>query len=80
MTSTMTALAKPMVRDELAGIVTALCARFPGHSKKDVEDLVADVYAELANNATVTAHLIPLTYNRSRRLLSVAGRSAEAVG
>jgi len=34
-----------------------------------VERVVADVYARLVASATVTAHLIPLTLNRSRRVL-----------
>jgi hypothetical protein len=59
----------PMVRDELGAIVSVLCARFPDRSRSDVERVVADVYARLVASATVTAHLIPLTLNRSRRLL-----------
>ena len=59
----------PMVRDELGAVVSALCARFPGRSRSDVERVVAGVYARLVASATVTAHLIPLTLNRSRRLL-----------
>jgi hypothetical protein len=58
-----------MVRDELGAVVSALCARFPDRSRGDVERVVADVYARLIASATVTAHLIPLTLNRSRRLL-----------
>ena len=59
----------PMVRDELGAVVSALCARFPDRSRSDVERVVADVYARLVASATVTAHLSPLTLNRSRRLL-----------
>ena len=59
----------PMVRDELGAVVSALCARFPDRSRSDVERVVADVYTRLVASATVTAHLIPLTLNRSRRLL-----------
>ena len=59
----------PMVRDELGAVVSALCARFPDRSRSDVERVVADVYGRLVASATVTAHLIPLTLNRSRRLL-----------
>jgi hypothetical protein len=58
-----------MVRDELGAVVSALCARFPDRSHSDVQHVVADVYARLVASATVTAHLIPLTLNRSRRLL-----------
>ena len=60
----------PMIRDELGALVSALCARFPDRNLSEVEHIVADVYAQLVANATVTAHLIPLTLNRSRRLLS----------
>ena len=61
-----------MIRDELGAVVSALCARFPDRNLSDVERVVADVYAQLVANATVTAHLIPLTLNRSRRLLNSA--------
>jgi hypothetical protein len=65
----MTADKGPMVRDELEAVVSALCARFPDRGRSDVERVVAAVYARLVASATVTAHLIPLTLNRSRRLL-----------
>jgi hypothetical protein len=66
----MTALTEPLVHDELDGLVSWLCDRFPGRSRADVEDVVDGVFVELQRNATVTAHLIPLTLNRSRRLLN----------
>lgn len=66
----MTTFAKPMVQDELAGVVTSLCAAFPQRSRPEIEQTVAEVYAELADKATVTTHLVPLTLNRSRRLLN----------
>jgi hypothetical protein len=65
----MTTDERPMVRDELEAVVSALCARFPDRNRSDVERVVADVYARLVASATVTAHLIPLTLNRSRRVL-----------
>lgn len=65
----MTAFAEPMVDDELDGVVSTLCTKFPELPRSDIEVVVANVYADLASNATVTAHLIPLTLNRSRRLL-----------
>ncbi len=65
----MTTEKGPMVRDELGAVVSALCTRFPDRSRSDVERVVADVYTRLVEGATVTAHLIPLTLNRSRRLL-----------
>jgi hypothetical protein len=66
----MTAFADPMVHDELMGVVSTLSARFQNRSRDEIEGVVAKVHAELAKNATVTSHLIPLTLNRSRRLLS----------
>ena len=65
----MSAPARSMVTDELQGVVSALCARFPTRQRSDVETVVADVYEQLAGSARITAHLIPLTLNRSRRLL-----------
>ena len=65
----MTELAVRTVRDELAGVISALRERFPDHNRDDVEAVVFEVYADLAAKATVTAHLIPLTLNRSNRLL-----------
>jgi hypothetical protein len=66
----MTAFADPMVHDELMSVVSTLCARFPNRSSSEIAEVVAKVHAELTKNATVTSHLIPLTLNRSRRLLS----------
>ena len=66
----MTTFAAPLVHDELDSVVSTLCTRFPDRARIEVEAVVAEVYAELAARATVTAHLIPLTLNRSRQLLS----------
>jgi hypothetical protein len=70
----MTTFAAPLVHDELDSVVSTLCTRLPGRTRSEVEAVVAAVYAELAAGATVTAHLIPLTLNRSRRLLSYGPR------
>jgi hypothetical protein len=69
----MTTFATPMVHDELDGIVSTLCKRFPDRARVEIEAVVTAVYAELAAGASVTAHLIPLTLNRSRRLLNSRG-------
>jgi hypothetical protein len=66
----MTTSVGPMVHDELDGVVSALCAKFPTRSRNEVERVVTDVYEQLVAGATITAHLIPLTLNRSRRTLS----------
>jgi hypothetical protein len=66
----MTVMATPMTTDELAAVVLALRQKFPQLPAAEVETVVARVYAELAAAARVTAHLIPLTLNRSRRLLA----------
>jgi hypothetical protein len=58
-----------MVHDELGSVVSVLCAKFPARRRKEVADVVGNVYEQLAASATITAHLIPLTLNRSRRVL-----------
>ena len=60
----------PMVREELRNIVSMLCTRFPERSTTDIEYLVTEVYQTLSGEARITAHLIPLTLNRCRRLLN----------
>jgi hypothetical protein len=75
----MTTSMGPMVHDELEGVVTALCARFPTRSRNEVERVVTDVYEQLAAGATIGAHLIPLTLNRSRRVLSAMQVSENSV-
>ncbi len=65
----MTTSVGPMVHDELDGVVSTLCAKFPTRARNEVEAVVTDVYDQLAANATITAHLIPLTLNRSQRVL-----------
>jgi len=64
------ALAQPLVCDELQTVVSMLCARFPERGRVDVEWLVTDVYQRLSTNARIHAHLIPLTLNQCRRILS----------
>jgi hypothetical protein len=66
----MTVTATSMTSDELTAVVSALRQRFPQLPAVEVETVVARVYEELAATAKVTAHLIPLTLNRSRRLLT----------
>jgi hypothetical protein len=63
----MSAPVESLVNDELDSVVSTLCARYPTHYRTDIERLVAEVYDQLATNASITAHLIPLTLNRSRR-------------
>jgi hypothetical protein len=54
---------------ELDGVVAALCARFPNRRRSEIECVVSEMYAQLAANSMITAHLIPLTLNRCRRVL-----------
>ncbi len=68
-TLAMSAPLKSLISDELDGVVSTLCARFPTGRRDEIERLVADIYDQLAANASITAHLIPLTLNRSRRAL-----------
>ncbi|ULE33430.1 three-helix bundle dimerization domain-containing protein [Mycobacterium sp. IDR2000157661] len=68
----MAAFAEPLVHDELESLVCNLCAKYPERSRVEVERVVAAVYAEIVAQATVTSHVIPLTLNRSRRLLALS--------
>lgn len=61
--------APSLVNDELWAVVSALCTRYPARTRSEIQRVVTDVYRQLAANATITAHLIPLTLNRSRRVL-----------
>ena len=69
MTTQYTA-AGTLTRDELQAVVSMLCSRFPERSRVEVEWLVGDVYRSLFDGARVRNHLIPLTLNRCRSLLS----------
>jgi hypothetical protein len=61
------------IDDELDGIVSTLCAKFPGHRRSSVEALVSQTYDQLKAGATVSAHLIPLTLNLSLRSIRRSG-------
>jgi hypothetical protein len=63
-------MTRPLVRDELQAVVSMLCTRYPQHSRAEVQCLVTDVYRQLRGDARIHVHLIPLTLNRCRRLLS----------
>jgi hypothetical protein len=65
-----------LVEDEIAGIVSAVCAKFPGRTHADVEALVRAAHEHLSSSAKVTAHLIPLTLNRSIRLMRESTKRA----
>jgi hypothetical protein len=58
-----------MLEDELAGIVATVHAKFPNHPRAEVAEVVSEAYRHLQAGATVTGHLIPLTLNRSLRLM-----------
>jgi hypothetical protein len=60
---------RSMVKDELSEVVAAVCAKFPDRSRAEVKVLVWESYEHLKGSANVTAHLIPLTLNRSMRLM-----------
>lgn len=59
-----------LVADELAGLVSMLSARHPERDRDEIATLVTRVYGSLAADARIPTHLIPLTLNRCRRLLS----------
>ncbi|WP_237567995.1 three-helix bundle dimerization domain-containing protein [Mycolicibacterium lacusdiani] len=61
-----------MVRDELEAVVAAVGAKFPDRSRPEVEAVVRGAYRDLAHSAVITSHLIPLTLNRSTRMLRAA--------
>lgn len=58
-----------LTEEELAGVVAFACARFPQCPLGEVSAVVTEAYRHLAERATITAHLIPLTVNRRLRIL-----------
>jgi hypothetical protein len=68
-TPVLDAKAHSLADHELARIVSVLRGKYPERDPEQISVLVAEVYRSLAENATVTTHLIPLTINRCRRLL-----------
>ena len=61
--------ASRMVADELGRLISTVCAKFPNRPRAEVEAVVAEAYRHLHGGATVTSHLIPLTLNRSLRVM-----------
>ncbi|SBS77541.1 hypothetical protein MHPYR_440053 [uncultured Mycobacterium sp.] len=51
---------------ELDLIVDVLSAKFPGHTRAHVRDVVYETHRRLYAAARVRAHLIPLTLNLAR--------------
>lgn len=64
------AIAEPPVQWELRSIASMLSDRYPDIRRADVDQLVTGVYSCLSDRARIRAHLIPLTLNRCRQLLS----------
>ena len=62
--------APPLARRELEALTSMLRSRFPERGSHEIEQLVAGVHADLAGQARVRSHLIPLTLNRCRRILT----------
>ncbi|MCP9271001.1 three-helix bundle dimerization domain-containing protein [Mycolicibacterium arenosum] len=54
---------------ELEAVASMLRSRFPDCRPEDIGRLVRTVYTQLAEQARVRTHLIPLTLNRCRRTL-----------
>jgi hypothetical protein len=66
-----------MVADELGRVISTVCAKFPSRPRAEVEAVVAAAYRHLHAGATVTSHLIPLTLNRSLRVMRASvGRTS----
>lgn len=64
--------AAPLHADrELEAVASMLRLRFPDFSSEDIDHLVTREYTQLAQQSRVHAHLIPLTLNRCRRVLTV---------
>jgi hypothetical protein len=64
------------VADELESITRMFCEKYADRSESGIESMVHDVYTHLVSEATVTAHLIPLTVNRCQRMLTKQRKSA----
>ncbi|WP_436498396.1 three-helix bundle dimerization domain-containing protein [Actinokineospora sp. HUAS TT18] len=63
-----------VVEHELASVVRRLVERFPHRSEAEIRDVVMAVYHRISAGATVRAHLLPLTLNRSTaELMKKAG-------
>jgi hypothetical protein len=58
-----------MVRDELEAVIASVHAKFPDRPRPEIETVVREAYRDLARSAVVTSHLIPLTLNRSTRMM-----------
>lgn len=71
---------RAMDRDELGEVIVSVQAKFPERPREEVEDVVRGAYRDLAGTATVTAHLIPLTLNRSMRLMRIQRNRRPANG
>lgn len=69
-----------VIGDELKSVSAALCAKNPAGNSQDMARLVHDVYQELASQARIIAHLIPLTLNVSRRRLADGYLATTATG
>jgi hypothetical protein len=71
------------VGQELDYIVSMLTPRYPDVGTDDIEVLVDRAYQEVASSARLRTHLIPLTQNRCRRLLTARtddGQSTKPAG
>lgn len=56
--------------DELESVAAMLSAKHPAVARAQIDALVHEAHQQLAANATVTTHLIPLTLNRCRKRLA----------
>jgi hypothetical protein len=67
-------MTRSVVADELDSVTEMLLVRHPDVARDDIKALVHKAYRDLAAQATVETHLIPLTLNRCRKHLT--GRAA----
>jgi hypothetical protein len=50
-------------------VTSTVCTKFPSRPRAEVEAVVGEAYRHLQAGAAVTSHLIPLTLNRSLRVM-----------
>jgi hypothetical protein len=69
---------KSEVRAELESITAELAARYGGQlDEETVRRTVQATYERIAEQATVTLHLVPLTVNEARNALEARARTGD---
>ncbi|CAN5885957.1 hypothetical protein BH10ACT9_BH10ACT9_28130 [soil metagenome] len=63
-----------LVEDELDAVASAVHEKYPLCPRAEVTAVVLQSYRYLAEHATIRAHLIPLTLNRSLRMMRASAQ------